>query len=79
MAALNAFIGEANPLDLEFSWTKTKIQDSRGLLGVPAQSANACSEDIEVMVSFNTLVVYFLTLSCQTWKPEDRLIWQQVP
>ncbi|XP_069992460.1 uncharacterized protein [Penaeus vannamei] len=41
IAALDAFSNEVKPLDLQISWTKTKIQDFGGLLGEPVQLIRA--------------------------------------
>ena len=46
------WVKEAEPLGLEVSWSKTKVQVFGSLLGETVQSIHACSEDIDVLDSF---------------------------
>lgn len=48
MVALDAISNKTKTLGQVVSWTKTKIQDSKGLLGEPIQSVHACGEGAEV-------------------------------
>ncbi|XP_047470478.1 uncharacterized protein LOC125026218 [Penaeus chinensis] len=48
VTALNAFSNETNPLGLEISRTKIKIQEFGGLLGESVQLIHVCGENIEV-------------------------------
>ncbi|KAG0728745.1 Retrovirus-related Pol polyprotein from type-1 retrotransposable element R2 [Chionoecetes opilio] len=53
--ALEALHEEAEPLGLEVSWLKTKVQVFGDLLDEAVQSVHACGEDIEILESFTYL------------------------
>ncbi|XP_069970240.1 uncharacterized protein [Penaeus vannamei] len=55
LVTLDAFSNEAIPLDLEVSWTKTKIQEFSDLIGESVRSICACGKDIEVPENFTYL------------------------
>ena len=61
---IKVLIEESEPLGLQVSWVKTKIQDFNDVLDAAILSVPVCGDDVEVTERF-AFLSFFLCIHCR--------------